>query len=86
MRELELGNTTVRVSNPKSTSANATFDLQGFGAFTTVSVSQLHSEKLSGDNPPSDPMRYSPKTSSMPFVAGAEAVVPANSFAISSFS
>ena len=49
-------------------------------------VSQLLSDKLSGDNPPSDPMRYSPKASSAPFVAGAETVVPANSFSIYSFS
>jgi hypothetical protein len=44
--------------------------MPGGPLFTRALVSQLHSEQVGADNPPSDPTRYSPKNSSMPFVEG----------------
>jgi hypothetical protein len=49
-----------------------TIELQGFSAngFSKVLISQIHSDVLAVDNPPSDPTRFSPVNSSMPLGAG----------------
>jgi alpha-L-arabinofuranosidase len=81
-------NVVVRITNPTQGKVLSTVSLHGFGAppsFSIVHISQLYSDALGVDNPPSDPARYSPESSSISLSVGQTAFdfeVQPSSFAV----